>query len=251
MPVPKQECLSTRRGFLRDACGCALSLRSAGLASSMMIPAATMAATAPVAPSMSPEEALERLRRGNDDFVHDRATVSPQGRELRQTLARQQSPLAVIVGCSDSRVAPELLFDSGLGELFVVRNAGNTVTPAALGSVEYGALMLGAPLIVVLGHERCGAVSAALSLVQEGGSLPGRIGDTVSPILPAARAALASDHPSKDALLDEAVRQNVLRVVDELRQDGLAIAAAQKEGRLKVIGARYDLDDGRVSFYPG
>lgn len=253
MSMPKQVGPSTRRRFLRDACGCTLGLRGLGAASLPLIttPMAARAATAPRAPSMSPDEALDRLRRGNEDYVADRAVVSPQGMDHRQALSHQQSPLAVIIGCSDSRVVPELLFDSGVGELFVVRNAGNTIVPAALGSVEYGALVLGAPLIVVLGHERCGAVDAALSVVQQGVELPGHVGDTVAPILPAARAALTTGQPTKEALLDEAIRQNVLRVVGELRDDRLAISALQKEGRLKVVGARYDLDDGRVSFSPG
>ena len=239
----------TRRRLLRDVCGCALGLCGAGGGLGWTPDA--IAATASAKPSMTPEQALERLRRGNESFVRDHAGVSPQGLERRREIARSQAPFAVLVGCSDSRVSPELLFDTGLGDLFIIRNAGNSVGPVSMGSIEYGVLMLGAPLVVVLGHERCGAVDAALSVVRDQLSLPGSIGSVVDPILPAARGAIAEGRFEGAALLDEAVRLNVVRVVEQLRRGGEQLAGPLKEGRLRVIGARYDLDDGSVTFYDG
>jgi carbonic anhydrase len=127
-------------------------------------------------------------------------------------IARGQAPFAVLVSCSDSRVPPELLFDTGLGELFIIRNAGNTVDTAALGSIQYGVLVLGAPLVVVLGHERCGAVDAALQVVDKNATFPGSIGPMIEPIIPAVLKA-KSGGAKGDELLDAAVRENVRRVV--------------------------------------
>ena len=129
--------------------------------------------------SLTPEQALARLKNGNVDFLADKAEPSPQDHKRRLEIARGRTPFAVLLGCSDSRVPPELLFGAGLGELFIVRNAGNTVDTVALGSIEHNVLMLGVPLIVVLGHQRCGAVDAALAVVQKNATFPGSIGQMV------------------------------------------------------------------------
>jgi len=154
-----------------------------------------------------------------------------------------------MLGCSDSRVSPELLFNTGLGELFIVRNAGNTIDTVALGSIQYGVLVLGAPLIVVLGHQRCGAVEAALSVVQKNATFPGSIGQMIEPIIPAALKASSTGGFKGDALLDAAVRENVRRSVDRLRNSEPSLIQPLRAGKLKIVGARYDLDDGRVDFF--
>jgi carbonic anhydrase len=161
-------------------------------------------------------------------------------------IARGQTPFAVIVGCSDSRVPPELLFDRGLGELFIVRNAGNTIDAAAFGSIEYAVAELGIPLIVVLGHERCGAVQAAVAVVKDDAIFPGGIGQMIQPILP---AVLHAQHQEGD-LLDNAMRENVRGIVMRLQTSPEPILLEPLEaGRLRIVGARYDLDDGTVDWF--
>ncbi len=207
-----------------------------------------MATTAtPSGSAPTPDEALALLKAGNRNYVEGGA-VRPHlfGAERRAALAQEQRPFCVLVGCSDSRVSPELLFGRGLGDLFIVRNAGNVVDLAAMGSIEYGVAVLGAPLVVVLGHERCGAVAAAVSVVEKGTDYPGSIGQMIEPILPAVlRAKRDGDHD----LLDRAVRHNVMRVVERLRVTEQMLQEPQRQGRLKIVGARYDLDDGVVEFF--
>jgi carbonic anhydrase len=195
----------------------------------------------------TPDEALELLKEGNRAFVSGKP-VRPQmiGEERRAALAQEQRPFCVLVGCSDSRVAPELMFGRGLGDLFIVRNAGNVVDLAAMGSIEYGVAVLGAPLVVVLGHERCGAVQAAVSVVEEDATFPGSIGQMIEPILP---AVLRARRQGSEDLLDRSVRTNVLRIVDRLRNTEQMLMEPQREGRLKIVGAYYDLDHGTVTFF--
>lgn len=203
--------------------------------------------TAPTGTDLSPDAALALLKEGNRNYVGG-GTVRPHlmGAERRAALAQEQRPFCVLVGCSDSRVSPELLFGRGLGDLFIVRNAGNVVDLAAMGSIEYGVAVLGAPLVVVLGHERCGAVAAAVSVVEKDTEYPGSIGQMIEPILPAVlRARRDGDHD----LLDRAVRHNVMRVVERLRTTEQMLQEPQRQGRLKIVGARYDLDDGVVEFF--
>jgi carbonic anhydrase len=199
---------------------------------------------------LGPAEALARLKEGNERFVAGEVPQLPGSKERRLEIARGQTPFAVLVGCSDSRVPPELLFGRGLGELFIVRNAGNVVDIAAQGSIEYAVAELGVPLIVVLGHERCGAVAAALEVVERDATFPGRIGHMVEPIIPAVLKAKheLGDGAAKDHLLDAAIRENVRRVAGGLGLSEL-LTGKQKAGRLKIVGARYDLDDGRVEFF--
>ena len=185
--------------------------------------------------------------------MKDSPVRAGQGRERRLEIARNQTPLAVLVSCADSRVPPELLFGRGLGELFIVRNAGNTVDTVALGSIEYAIAELGVPLIVVMGHERCGAVDAALSLVEKNIVYPGSIGQMIEPIVPAVLRAQASMDKSKpvdrEALLDAAVRENVMQVVRRLRTSDALLTEPLKQKKLMIVGARYDLDDGQVEFF--
>ncbi len=153
----------------------------------------------------------------------------------------------MLVSCSDSRVPPEVLFGKGLGELFIIRNAGNTIDTAAMGSLEYAVAELNVPLVVVMGHERCGAVAAAVSVVEKGATFPGSIGRMVEPIVP---AVLDARRQGAVDLLDASVRANVSRTVGRLRDFSEPMVLDRiKSGRLRVIGARYDLDDGRVDFF--
>ncbi|MDB5819115.1 MAG: carbonic anhydrase [Rhizobacter sp.] len=194
------------------------------------------------------------LAAGNDRFAADTDVNAMTDARRRLAIARSQAPMAVLVGCSDSRVSPELLFGRGLGELFIVRNAGNTIDNAAQGSIEYAVEELSVPLVVVMGHERCGAVSAAVAMVQKNKSFPASIGHMVEPILPAvleAKAALDQSGKAYDTetLIEAAVRQNVRREVEELRNSSSIITRPIAEGRLRVTGARYDLDTGKVDFF--
>jgi carbonic anhydrase len=183
------------------------------------------------------------LARGHVAALRRLAETPP---ERRVEIARAQYPVAVLVSCSDSRVPPELLFGRGLGELFIIRNAGNTVDTVALGSIEYAVGVLGVPLVVVMGHERCGAVAAAAAVVRENATFPGSIGRMIEPIIPA--VLKAQGQPGD--LVDNSIRENVRRVTHYLRTatDPLLLEP-QRTGKLKVVGAYYDLDTGTVDFF--
>lgn len=220
------------------------SLAAAGLAA----PAA--AAPAPSAggkTTLNADQALALLREGNRRFVADAPPVGPVSRQRRLEIARGQAPFAILVSCSDSRVGPEQLFGRGLGELFIVRTAGNTAASMQeMGSIEYAVAELGVPLIVVLGHERCGAVAAATQVVAQNADFPGSIGRMVEPIVPAALSV--RDQPGD--FVENAVRANVRRTVRILRTAAEPLLLQpQEEGRLKVVGAYYDLDTGEVDFF--
>ncbi|TWI57564.1 carbonic anhydrase [Pseudomonas duriflava] len=236
----------SRRVFFRSACAGAL-----GVAGSTMLPQA-FAADEPKKATITPDEALSRLKQGNQTFLENKQSLpAAMGSERRLEIARSQSPFAVLVSCSDSRVPPELLFGRGLGELFIVRNAGNTVDTVALGSIEYAVYALGVPLIVVLGHERCGAVDAALAVVEKNASYPGSLNQMIEPIIPAVLKAKAACNcaANHDELLDASVRENVQRIVGRLKTSEPVLLNPLREGKLKIVGARYDLDDGRVEFF--
>lgn len=197
--------------------------------------------TVPVAPSpekpVPAADALARLKDGNARFASQRSNSARDLAGMRKRDAQSQHPFAIVVGCADSRTSPELVFDQGLGDLFVVRTAGNLVDDHALGSIEYGVEHLGARLIVVLGHERCGAVKATLG----GGHAPGHIGSLVNDIAPA--VAASKGRPGDP--LDNAVKENAARV-------GRAIKSNAHLGELKkdvtVISGVYDLDTGIVAW---
>jgi carbonic anhydrase len=219
---------------------------AAGVLAAIGVPAGPGLAADPVAKTtLTSDQALRLLKEGNDQFRMDAPYRAAQGRERRIELARGQAPFCVLVGCSDSRVPPELLFGRGLGELFIIRNAGNTIDTAALGSIEYGVGVLGCPLIVVLGHEACGAVAAAVDVVDRNATFPGVIGEMIQPIIP---AVLAARSQSGD-LLDNAVRMNARRVAGRLKTQSTVLQEALRQDRLKIIAARYDLDDGDVDWF--
>jgi carbonic anhydrase len=196
---------------------------------------------------ISPDDALAILKRGNESYLRGESVKPEQiAPERRLEQAVSQQPFCVLVGCSDSRVPPELLFGRGLGELFIVRNAGNVVDLAAMGSIEYGVTVLGVPLIVVLGHERCGAVAAAIDVVEHDTNLPGSIGQIVEPIIP---AVLRAQRSGNEDLLTRSVKANVARVVDRLKHTEQLLSDRVHAGTLKVVGAYYNLQTGSVNFF--
>ena len=199
--------------------------------------------------AMTPYQALAKLIEGNRRFVADQIPVADISTKRRLEIAKSQAPFAVLVGCADSRVGPEHLFGGGLGELFIVRTAGNYVDDAGYGSIAYAIAALGTPLIVVLGHERCGAVDAATKLVTNNSQLPPSLTRMVQPILPAvldARATLGT----KTDLVDHAIHMNVRHVAKALRESSDPILAEPiKAGKVRVVGAYYDLDTGAVDFF--
>jgi carbonic anhydrase len=215
------------------------------LATGALVSGGASAADPVAKTTLSADQALQMMKEGNDRFVTEAPFRAVQGRERRVELARGQAPFCVLVGCSDSRVPPELLFGRGLGELFIIRNAGNTIDTAAMGSVEYGVGVLGCPLVVVLGHEACGAVAAAIDVVERNATFPGVIGEMIQPIIP---AVLSVRGGGQDGLLDRAVVANARRVAGRLKTQSPILQQAIAAGRLKVVAARYDLDDGDVSW---
>lgn len=196
--------------------------------------------------ALSPDAALRLLQEGNAAFLRGEDSAPDLSPNRRLELARGQAPFCAYVSCSDSRVPPELLFGRGLGELFIVRNAGNTVDTVAQGSIEFAVAVLGVPLVVVMGHEACGAVKAAMDVVAKNARFPGAIGNMIEPIIPAVlEARNASGDPTENA-----IRQNVRRVVRTMREDSdPLLMKPQAEGRLKIVGAYYALATGRVDFF--
>jgi carbonic anhydrase len=190
-------------------------------------------------------QALARLKAGNERFVRGRARFPTVKKEVLAALAKGQQPYATIVGCSDSRVPPELLFDAGFGELFIVRVAGNVISPEVMGTLQYAAVHLHTPLFVVLGHEGCGAVQAALAAKFEGARERRRIALLLKRILPGLQELRQGR--SADAQMKAAVEANVRWSLRQLREtpEGKARMA---EGILKLVGAVYELKTGRVRF---
>lgn len=183
------------------------------------------------------EDALKQLIEGNNRYVSSKMVHPNQTAERRKEVAKGQKPFAVIIGCSDSRIPPEILFDQGIGDLFVIRVAGNIVDDVELGSVEYAVDHLGTKLVVVLGHGKCGAVTATA----QGGEAHGHIGSIVRTIAPAVEKAKAQ---SGD-LVDNAIRINVGLVVDKIKSSSI-IKKMLEQDAIRVAGAYYDIDSGKV-----
>jgi carbonic anhydrase len=189
--------------------------------------------------NVTPDEALKKLLEGNNRFINQQRIKPNQGRERITEVAESQSPFAAILSCADSRVPSELVFDQGFGDLFVCRVAGNIATSEEIGSLEFGTLVLGAKVLLVLGHERCGAVKATI----EGGRFPGQIGRLIDGIQVGVERA---DRESGQNKLDNAIRANVRYQVDKLSKSTV-IGDLVDKGVLKVVGAVYDLDSGKVN----
>ena len=207
-------------------------------------PAHGPAAAAP-AQAVSPDEALGRLKHGNAIFSRGGANLILPTTARVAELSKGQAPFAVVIGCADSRTAPELVFDCNLGELFVIRVAGSTVSREGLGSIVYAVEHLGAPLIVVLGHTKCGAVGAAVDVAKKHSELHGALHEMVLPIIP---AVLEADEAHPADLQDAAIRRNVRDIAGRLKVADGVLAERIEEGRLKVVSACYDLATGVVSF---
>jgi carbonic anhydrase len=195
-------------------------------------------------------EALARLREGNARFVSGvRSLDALMTHTRRAELAEAHYPFAIILGCSDARVPAELVFDQGLGDLFVIRVAGNIVSPSQVGSVEFAAERFGTQLVVVLGHTGCGAVAATLEEIRRRSNNSPNLRSIVERIRPSVETLLATELGSDDArLLREAVRANVRTSADHLRHGSALLEALILAGRLAVVGAEYSLETGEVVF---
>jgi len=214
------------------------------IATAICILCAAHSSRASETPGVPPDQALHRLEQGNARFVSGHlVSTSPAGiAAVRMKVAQGQTPFAIIVGCADSRVGPEVVFDQKVGDIFVVRTAGEVVDPFELGSIEYAVAHLGPQLIVVLGHERCGAVAAAVAGAKE----PGHIATVLKAIQPAVRAT--KGQPG-DAVHNAVIAQ-AEDVCAQLQAAGPILKQAVEAGKLRIVAAVYDLDSGKVTLLP-
>ena len=196
---------------------------------------------------LTPALAWRRLREGNERFVAGESSHPNQDASRRSSLVENQHPFAVIFGCADSRLAAEIIFDLGLGDAFVVRTAGQVIDDAVLGSLEYSIGVLGVPLIVVLGHDSCGAVIATKDAVETGEMPAGFIRSLVERITPAVLTSIRNDQHDVNDMVVENVKQTSQRLVDSSR----VISDAVESGRTAVIGLAYRLAEGRADLVSG
>jgi carbonic anhydrase len=215
-----------------------LLLYGAGLAGSA-------GATGP-APGISADDALRLLKEGHTRYLEGKPRHPHQGRERRAlTTAQGQHPLAVVLSCSDSRVPVEIIFDQGIGDLFVVRVAGNVAATDEIGSIEYAAERRATPLVVVLGHTQCGAVGAVL----DDAKLPPHMAQLLSPIEPAvAKARQDNPEAARDVLLKAAITNNVWQAIDDMLRQSPLLREKVRDDQVKVVGAIYDIDSGQVEW---
>jgi carbonic anhydrase len=227
-----------RRDLMKFGAAAAIALAAGGAA-----PAARAAEGAPT--SLSPQEALAQLKAGNERFVSHPELCTVDLAQSRSAVAGHQAPWATIIACADSRVAPELVFGGhGVGELFVARDAGNLVGVETLGTIEYGAAVLGSPLVVVLAHTACGAVKAACDIVTKNATYPGVIGRMIEPIVP---AALAVRNEPGD-FVDNAAKESARRTAANLPGLSKIVSDLVGAGKVKIVAAIYDLQTGVVTY---
>ena len=200
--------------------------------------------TTPQIAAATPAEALQRLVDGNNRWVSDTLLRPDQTAARRKDLTGGQSPFAVIFSCIDSRVPPEIVFDQGLGDLFVLRTAAHTLDELIEASVEYGPVELGTPLIVVMGHQSCGAVTAAVEAIEHGTSLPAHLPDIVDAVTPS--YVRDSDTPGT---IDATVRRHIHLTAESLRNDE-SLKMLMDDGRLDIVEAYYSLADGAIEWHP-
>lgn len=199
--------------------------------------------------SPTPQDALDRLIEGNRRFL-DPAENSTRPSWSEQLAGKAQQPFAIVLGCSDSRTPVEIVFDQGFGDLFVVRIAGNIVAPSVVGSIEFAASQFGSRLVVVMGHTRCGAITATVNAIQSGhGPESKNIRAITDRIAPHIEGLLGRGH--SDQVLRDAVRANVRASADHLRHGSRILEEMVIAGRLAIVGAEYDLDTGAVNFFDG
>jgi len=201
--------------------------------------------TASSSPAYSAAEALERLKAGNQRFVSGKARFQTMQKEVLAELVKGQQPYATILGCSDSRVPPELVFDAGFGELFVIRVAGNVLGPSILGTLQYAAAHLQTPLFIVMGHGQCGAVKAAIASRFQGATHKSRIELLLENILPALDHV--DDNLPSDALLHSAIEANVRHTIRQILETPEA-KAGLTSSNMMLVGAVYDIESGHVRF---
>jgi carbonic anhydrase len=199
------------------------------------------------APPTTPRAAYDRLLEGNKRWVAGALQRPNQGVDRRESVAAEQAPYTVIVSCIDSRVPPEMVFDTGLGDLFVIRTGGQVVAPVVTGSVEYGPVTSGTPLILVLGHQSCGAVKAAYKALKDRKPLPGNLQSIVETLRPAYQAISKEKHADP---VDAMIRVHAQQTAAELRRSA-NLAPLVKKGALGVVSAYYSLDTGRVEVLSG
>ena len=199
---------------------------------------------------ISADEALSRLLDGNKRYVESKMNACGETTAAaREKLAKGQKPYAIILSCSDSRVPPEIIFDKSLGEIFVVRVAGNVPDPVVLGSIEYAAEHLGSPLVMVLGHERCGAVTATVDANGKGEGNIGAIVKAIAPALKKVKNDKTCDLKDKGKLVECVVDANAKMVAQNLTKQSRIIRELVHEGKVKIVAAKYDLDDGKVTVF--
>ena len=223
----------------------------AGIMAGVVLACGALALASGEGVGVTADQALQKLMEGNKRYVESKMNACSQTTTAaRESLAKGQKPYAIILSCSDSRVPPEIIFDKSLGEIFVVRVAGNVPDPVVLGSIEYAAEHLGSPLVMVLGHERCGAVTAA---VDAKGKPEGNIGAIIKTIVPAVKKAKhdCPDCASKDKtkLVENTIDENVKLVAANLTRQSPVLRHLVKEGKVKIAAAKYDLDDGKVTLF--
>ena len=200
---------------------------------------------------LTAQEALMRLQEGNKRFVEGKSTYNTNDARRRNELVDGQTPFAIILGCSDSRVPAEIVFDQGLGNLFVIRIAGNIVAPSQIGSIEFAVETFQTPLVVVLGHTRCGAVAATLNQIRQPQasrsqylrSILERIRPAVEPL-----SEIGTDL-TPEQLLERAIRSNIRMSVNQLRHGSSFLEEIHDSGSLRIVGAEYSLESGEVDFF--
>lgn len=195
---------------------------------------------------LSPAQAWQQLKEGNTRFVNDTMEHPSQGFDRREELRVAQHPVATFFGCSDSRVAAEIIFDQGLGDLFVVRTAGHVLDTTVIGSIEYAVEILRTPLIVVLGHDSCGAVQAATDALRTGVQPPGMVRAVTDRVIPSIVAMTTAEGGIESVSADELRRVHVQHTVEMLHSYSASVRDAVAEGRCAIIGLEYDLNDGQA-----
>jgi carbonic anhydrase len=228
----------SRRGFVAAATALTIAPFARAFAADPPKPGA-----APPPNAISAADAMKRLMDGNARYAGN----TPNQRDFssgRAARAQAQYPIAGILSCADSRVAPELLFDQAPGDLFVVRVAGNVVNPDLLASLEYGVQFLGTPLILVLGHSNCGAVDAAIKVLKAKATLPGHLPELITAIKP---AVVVADRTAKGDLLDNAIAENVRRQVARLKESPPIVQKTYRDRKIDITGGVYDIATGKVT----
>ncbi|MEW2417317.1 carbonic anhydrase [Streptomyces sp. NPDC046866] len=239
--------LPARRAVLTGGLAAAAAAAAAVLAGCSSESPPKAAAAAPPEPPSTPKAAYTRLMAGNERWVSGELEHPDRDPERRELVAQAQNPYGVVLSCIDSRVAPELIFDTGLGDLYVLRTGGQAVGPVVTGSVEYGPMTGGTPLVMVLGHQRCGAIEAAYKSMKNGTSLPGNLQAIATALVPAYRETVKN--PGSDPV-DTTIRNQIRITADGLRANA-DLGPLVKKGALAVVGAYYSLDTGRVEVLSG